>query len=205
LKSLIVATTNNGKLREIRECIKGLDYRICSLADLDDPPEIIEDADTFEGNAKKKATTIAEIYGRPTLSDDSGLEVDALDGAPGVHSARFGSPGLSDQERCELLLDKMRPFRIEEERGCRFRTVMVYATLDSPAVVFQGTMTGTLAFEPRGKTGFGYDPIFIPTGMDKTVAELGPEIKNRISHRAKALHAFSEFIHGRIFRVHSRP
>jgi XTP/dITP diphosphohydrolase len=197
LKSLIVATTNSGKLREITECIKGLDYHICSLADLDDPPEIIEDADTFEGNAQKKATTIAEIYGRPTLSDDSGLEVDALDGAPGVHSARFGGPELSDQERCEFLLDKMRPFRIEEERGCRFQTVMVYATLDSPAVVFTGTMVGTLAFEPRGKTGFGYDPIFIPAGMDKTVAELGPEIKNRISHRAKALRAFSEFIHGR--------
>jgi XTP/dITP diphosphohydrolase len=193
MRPLIVATTNIGKLKEIRATLADLDYDIKSLADLPAPPEIVEDADTFEGNARKKATLIAAKYGIPALSDDSGLEVDALGGAPGVHSARYGGPGLDDKGRYERLLGEMRDVPTEA-RGCRFKTVMVYASPSVDPKIFHGVMEGTVALSPRGNTGFGYDPIFIPTGMDQTVAELGQEIKNRISHRAKALQAFAAFI-----------
>ena len=193
MKSLIVATTNKGKLKEIEKCLKGLDYELKSLSDFENPPSIAEDKDTFEGNALKKAVLVAERYGTAALSDDSGLEVDALGGAPGVHSARYGGPGLDDKGRYEKLLLEMKDVPLEK-RQCRFRTVMVYAFPGRLPEVFTGTMEGALAFAPKGDSGFGYDPVFIPEGMSHTVAELGPEIKNRISHRAKALQAFAEFI-----------
>lgn len=178
---------------EIKACLQGLDWQIKSLADFRDVPQIVEDADTFEGNATKKALIIRDTYGFPTLSDDSGLEVDALCGEPGVHSARYGSPDLDDDGRCKYLLKNLEDTP-SSERTARFLTVMVFAMPQMAPVVFNGTMEGRIADEPKGKSGFGYDPVFIPTGMSSTIAELGPEIKNQISHRAKAINAFYSFI-----------
>ena len=160
--------------------------------DFPDPPQVDEDADSFEGNATKKAVAILNTYGYPALSDDSGLVVDALNGAPGVYSARYGSPELDDKGRYMFLLENLRNIP-EKQRTARFETVMVFAAPHSNVVVFNGTMEGRIATAPRGNTGFGYDPIFIPTGMSQTIAELGPEIKNRISHRSNALRKFQKF------------
>jgi XTP/dITP diphosphohydrolase len=196
LKSIIVATTNPGKRKEIEGSLTGLGYHIKSLADFENPPDIVEDEETFEGNARKKAVIVATMFGTAALSDDSGLEVDALNGAPGVRSARYGVPDLDDRGRYEHLLAEMADIPVPK-RQCRFRCVMVYAAPGREPKSFSGVMEGTLSFRPRGNAGFGYDPVFIPQGMSQTVAELGPEIKNRISHRAKALEAFVDYIRSR--------
>ena len=190
---LIVATGNAGKLREIRARLALDGSEIKGLHDLDISINIIEDADTFEGNALKKAAAVFEALQLPCLSDDSGLEVDALGGRPGVYSARFGGPDLSDAERCEFLLEQLAQTP-DEHRTARFRAVLAYLALDSSPVYFTGTLEGRIAEEPSGIHGFGYDPVFIPEGFDRSLAELGPEIKSRISHRTQALDKFQAYI-----------
>jgi XTP/dITP diphosphohydrolase len=207
---LVIATRNAHKVAEIRAILGGA-FEYLTLRDLHGAPEAIEDADTFEGNAAKKAATLASWLTSKNqadalvLADDSGLEVDALNGAPGAHSARFAalddptfapgknSPDRANNEKLLRLLAKMP----EARRTARFRCALaLIAVPNSPASVgelaanarfFSGACEGRIAFAPSGSGGFGYDPLFIPAGHERSFAELGEDVKNRMSHRGKAL------------------
>jgi XTP/dITP diphosphohydrolase len=198
---ILIATRNAHKVQEIRQILGG-DIEFLTLRDFPDAPEVIEDADTFEGNARKKASELARwLATQPVatsrdifvMADDSGLEVDALNGAPGVHSARFAAGdktkgNSSDAENNAKLLRLLRGVPLEK-RSARFRCVIALVGIrDSTNVqTFAGTCEGQIQLEAHGGHGFGYDPLFIPTGFSKTFAELGDAEKNKISHRARAL------------------
>lgn len=183
---LVVATRNEGKLREIERMLRDLPFRLRSLADYPDVPPVPEDADTYEGNAVRKAVTVARATGEITLADDSGLEIDALGGAPGVRSARLLGEGASDADRNAEILRLIREVP-PERRTARYRAVIAVALPDGRVETFEGTCEGTIALAPRGEGGFGYDPIFYLPELGRTVAELAPEEKDRLSHRGKAL------------------
>lgn len=194
MKTLLVATKNQGKVKEIESRIERLGFSVKSLHDIEKKIEIIEDANTFEGNAIKKAVSASLATGCPTLADDSGLEVDALDGEPGVHSARYGGPGLDDRERCQLLIQNLEGIP-REKRSARFHAVLAY--LESPSktpLVFHGTLEGWISFKAAGTHGFGYDPVFVPNTHTQSLAILGPDVKRKISHRALALGQFIEYL-----------
>ncbi|MGB5694760.1 MAG: RdgB/HAM1 family non-canonical purine NTP pyrophosphatase [Polyangiales bacterium] len=184
---ILVATTNAGKLREYQRLfsdIAGLELH--SLASLPEPIDVVEDCDSFYGNALKKATEIAARAGVPCLADDSGLEVDGLGGGPGVLSARYAGEDATDLQNNEKLLSELSGVS-GEGRKARFRCTIVLVDRDGRELaVVEGTCEGHIGREPRGRHGFGYDPLFIPEGYAKTMAELSPETKNAISHRAKA-------------------
>ena len=180
---LVVATHNPHKAEEISAILKEHDYEILSLKDFPDAPVVIEDGNTFEENSLKKASIIAQHTGLLTLADDSGLEVDALGGKPGVRSARFAATDKKRIHKLLLLLQNVP----ERKRAARFKCAMALSSPKGQTKVVVGICEGNIAFEPLGKTGFGYDPVFLVPGYGKTFAELGPEIKNRISHRAIAL------------------
>jgi XTP/dITP diphosphohydrolase len=219
--TLLIATRNRHKVEEIR-AILGEEFGYLSLADLDGPPEVVEDAGTFAGNASKKAVELAGWLSSSTtgqgrqpggrvfvLADDSGLEVDALGGAPGVHSARFaaldtGVAGNSSTADNNAKLLRLLQAVALPQRSARFHCVLALAPVCCPAEssaspvcyaeeaelrteVFDGACEGRIELAPRGQNGFGYDPLFVPTGYDQTFAELGDAVKNRLSHRAKAL------------------
>ena len=184
---LVLATRNLGKVRELGKLLS--DQRtieILSVKDFPEAPEVIEDGATYEDNAKKKVIHIAEYSGCCALADDSGLEVDALDGAPGVHSARYAGSDASDADRIAKLLSAIKDVP-DDERTARFKCAVAVAEPGGGADVVIGVCDGAIIREPRGDSGFGYDPIFVPYGYDQTFAELGERVKNRISHRAKAL------------------
>ena len=187
LMKLLVATRNKHKLREIREILAELNLDIVSSADIAGLPEIVEDAPTIRENAIKKAVETARFAGMLTLADDSGLEVDALNGAPGVHSARYASAEASYFENNKKLMRELRAVPLEK-RTARFRCVAAVADANGLVDTVEGISNGVIIETERGACGFGYDPLFIPDGQVKTFAELTPEVKNRISHRAKALH-----------------
>ena len=186
---LVLATRNANKLEEIRDVL-GLDpHTVKSSFDYPQIPDVVEDKDTLEGNAIKKATTIAAATGCWALADDSGLEVDALGGAPGVYSARYAGEHCSYLDNCNKLL-----FEMEEKtnRRARFRTVLALVNLVGEVRTLEGAMEGTILTEMRGNGGFGYDPVFMPDGYDLSYAEFDPAEKNRISHRGRALQAAIE-------------
>ncbi len=189
MNRIVVATRNRGKLAEIERRLSGHGLDISSLVDFDENLEIEEDEDTFEGNAIKKARAVFDAFGHPSLSDDSGLEVDAMGGRPGVLSARYGGPSLDDEGRYLLLLKELHDVP-PSLRTARFRTVIAYCPVGGEPTLFHGVLEGTIAQAPAGTHGFGYDPVFVPKGYEQTLAELGPDIKGRISHRAVALDAF---------------
>lgn len=184
---ILIATMNEGKLREYQRLlaqVPGLELE--TMASLSMGVEVDEDRDTFAGNARKKATEIAAVAGVACLADDSGLEVDALGGRPGVHSARYAGEGASDTRNNEKLLAELREVP-DAERTARFRCSIVVVEADGRELAaVDGACEGHIGRELRGTHGFGYDPLFIPAGYDQTMAELGPETKNEISHRAKA-------------------
>ncbi len=182
---LVVATRNKKKLIEIKELLSDLDFNILSLDDFPDIPGIVEDMDTFEDNASKKALLISQMTNRLTLADDSGLEIDFLDGKPGVYSARFAGENATDEDRNKKVLDLLKGVP-KNNRKARFKCVVAIAKDDLLKIV-TGICEGEIAYEPKGRYGFGYDPIFIVSNYNKTFAELGLEIKNKISHRAIAL------------------
>lgn len=182
---LVVATKNPGKLREIRE-IMGSNVRLLSLAEFPDVGDIVEDGRTFEANAIKKALAAAHHTGHVSLADDSGLEVDALDGAPGVYSARFAGERATDEQN-NLKLLRLLEDTPDEQRTARFRCVIAVGAPDGSVQTAQGTSEGRILRNPRGTGGFGYDPLFLVSGERRTFAELPPEEKNRLSHRGKAL------------------
>ena len=185
---LLVATRNAGKLRELNELLGGLPMRCLSLDDMGLSDEVAETGHSFLDNALLKARGYARLSGLVTLADDSGLEVDALDGAPGVQSARWAGPQASDLDRIHLLLERLRGVPAER-RGAQFHCVAAVATLDGVFQTTEGTIRGRIIDEPRGSHGFGYDPVFFIPELGQTMAELAPEVKNRISHRARALTA----------------
>ncbi len=190
--SIVVATTNRGKLAEIRAILGELPVEVLSANQaLSDPPNVIEDGDTFEANALKKAREIAAVTMMLTLADDSGLEVDALGGRPGVRSARFASEGATDAENNAELLRQMCDLG-DADRAARFRCAIAMVDPWSPegeVIVVEGSCEGSVAHQPTGTGGFGYDPLFVVAGQDRTMAELSEDEKNQISHRAKALAA----------------
>lgn len=189
MKQLVFATGNANKLRELRQ-ILGSEYDVRGLADIGCHDDIPETADTFEGNALQKARWVADRYGMDCIAEDSGLEVDALGGAPGVYSARFAGPGHDSAANNALLLEKLKGVT---DRSARFRTVLVLLR-GGEAHVFEGKVEGDILTAPRGTGGFGYDPLFVPKGWTKTFAEAGADEKNTISHRGRAVAAFRSFI-----------
>lgn len=187
LPKLVLASTNKGKILEFREILADLPWKLVGLADFLGAPKIIEDGSTFAENALIKASTIAEYSGELTLADDSGLEVDALNGEPGVYSARYGQPGWNDRERYQFLLEKLRGIPVEK-RTARFRcAVALFNPNNGKVSQVDGTVEGIILDEPRGANGFGYDPVFFIPELEKTMAELTAEEKNRFSHRARAV------------------
>ena len=190
----VLATRNLGKVRELTEMLndcRGLE--VLSLVEFPDAPEVIEDGKTYEENAIKKATQIAEYTGLPTLADDSGLEVDALSGAPGIHSARYAGEGASNTERIQKLLNALKDVP-DPRRTAHFQCTVAIVEPGGQSRVAVSVCDGRIIREPRGAHGFGYDPVFVPSGYDQTFAELGDEVKNRISHRAKAFAMVKELL-----------
>ena len=184
--TLVIATGNRGKFKEFAELLQGLNIDIVPL-DRVGPVEVPpESGDSFQENARLKAVAVAAALRRWVLADDSGLEVDALGGAPGVLSARFGGPGKTDAERCDLLLDKLIGIA-SERRTARFRCVVALAEPGGRVHFAEGACEGRIASAPRGSHGFGYDPVFEIPALGKTMAEVRPEIKNRLSHRSQAV------------------
>ena len=186
---LVIATRNANKLREIRSVLGLNESQVKSSFDFPQIPDVIEDKDTLEGNAIKKAMTIASATGCWALADDSGLEVDALDGAPGVYSARYAGEHCSYIDNCNKLLFELDG---QTNRRARFRTVLALVNLVGEVRTLEGAMDGVITTSMRGSDGFGYDPVFIPEGYELTYAELDPDEKNRISHRGRALQAAIE-------------
>ncbi len=182
---LLLATTNPGKIREITEMLHDIPVQIVSLKEAGITTPVEETGATIYANAVLKAREYARMTGLLTLADDSGIEVDALDGAPGVHSARFAGEHATDEERNNLLLEKLRDVPTAK-RTARFRCVVAIATPDLKIETTEGTIEGQIARGPKGTNGFGYDPLFYVPSLGKHMAELPPEHKNRISHRGKA-------------------
>lgn len=182
---LLLATNNKAKVREYRVLLEGIPCEIITPAELGITLDIDESGETFEENASLKASAYSSMSNLTALADDSGLEVDALGGEPGVLSARYAGEGVSDRERIEYLLTKLTDVPWEQ-RGARFRCVIAIASPDSEVTLCQGECPGIIAFEPKGTGGFGYDPVFYLPELNKTMAELSMEEKNQLSHRGKA-------------------
>jgi len=185
MKKIIFASKNEGKVKEVRHILQGINAEVLSLNDVGFKDEISETADTFEGNAKTKAETIYNKFKLPTIADDSGIVALQLGNEPGVYSARYAGENAKDEENNIKLLKKLKSFP-EPHKG-KFVCSAVYY-FGTEFIVAMGEIAGTIIKEPRGTNGFGYDPLFLPDGYDKTTAELSPEIKNKISHRFNAFY-----------------
>ena len=190
---LLLATRNRHKVTEMQHALAGTGWQVMMLSDFGDAPEVKEDGATFEENARKKARSAAARVEMWTLAEDAGLEVDALGGEPGVRSARYAGEGASDGDRIRKVLGQLISVP-DERRTARFLCVMCLIDTAGKETCFQGRCEGRIAHSARGTTGFGYDPIFIPEGHDKTFAELGLTVKSKISHRARAMQQVIVFL-----------
>lgn len=188
--TLLFATHNLHKLEEVRQAA-GEAFTLKSLADLDCFEEIPETGNTLEENAQIKSSYVFQRFGIPCFADDTGLEVEALDGEPGVYSARYAGPDKDSDRNMDLLLERLRR---SVNRKARFRTVFAF-TDQGGTVLFEGILNGQITFQRRGRHGFGYDPVFQPEGSAKTLAEMTLEEKNRISHRSQALRKLINYLH----------
>ncbi len=192
MKKLFIASKNKGKINEIKSYLKEFGYEIFSLLDTDHIPDVEETGSTFEENALLKARAVFDVVKIPVLSDDSGLEVDYLNGRPGIYSARYSGENAGDKSNNLKLLKELGDLEYDK-RTARFKCVIcMYDGIS--ARYFDGVCEGNIISDPRGDTGFGYDPLFIPMGYSLTFGELGLEVKNRISHRGKALQSFKKYI-----------
>lgn len=198
---IVFATRNQGKLRELRQLLALEGVEVICLDDLPGAPEIEETGKTFAANARLKAEGVMTFCGLPTLADDSGLEVDALDGAPGVHSARYAGKDASDDDRIELLLKNLAQVQ-PAQRTARFRCVVAYADPARPGQVelSDGSCEGQILFERRGAGGFGYDPVFFVPELEQTFAEAPAEVKNKLSHRGRAMAKMAAVLFERLGR-----
>ncbi|MBF0331810.1 MAG: XTP/dITP diphosphatase [Candidatus Omnitrophica bacterium] len=200
MKELLIATKNKGKVREIDNLLGPLGFKVTSLLDHANMPEIIEDAETFRGNAAKKAVVIARHTGVLVMGEDSGLEVDALDGRPGVYSARYSGEQATDESNNDLLLKELSgvPY---EKRTARYRCAMAFADKDALIDVVEGACEGIITSERRGTNGFGYDPLFLIPAYQKTFGELDLTVKQTMSHRAQALKKFLKLLENYLVRT----
>ena len=193
---LFIATSNMNKVKEMKEILSDLDVEVLSKEDVGELPEVEEDRGTFAGNALKKAKVIQQEVNMPTIADDSGLSVEALDGKPGVYSARFAGENATDQENNRKLLGLLSGLE-DDRRRAHFVCVMAFIDEDGNEEIVEGKCHGEIGFEPQGENGFGYDPLFIPDGYQSTFAQLNSEVKNNISHRAKALDKMKQVLSSR--------
>ncbi|MDD6646461.1 MAG: RdgB/HAM1 family non-canonical purine NTP pyrophosphatase [Firmicutes bacterium] len=194
---IVAATQNKHKIQEIDAITREFGMKIISRKDAGVPDvEIVEDGDTFEENSYKKAYEIMKLCGKITIADDSGLEVDCLDGAPGVYSARFAGIDGDDEANNRKLVDLIKDVPYEN-RTARFVSVITMVFPDGESIVARGEVEGHIMLEAKGSNGFGYDPLFVPVGYDRTFGEIESEIKNRISHRANALITLREKLDNR--------
>jgi XTP/dITP diphosphohydrolase len=194
MPQLLIATNNAGKLRELQDMLSVLELTVVGLREIGINVDIAETGTTFEANAVIKASEYARLAGIPTLADDSGLVIDHLGGRPGVHSARYAGETATDEDRLQKVLVEMKD---ASERTARFVCVTALADAVGRVVAsVSGTCEGIITQRPRGLSGFGYDPIFLPKGFDKTFAEIDSETKNRISHRANAVAKIIPFLRG---------
>lgn len=192
MDTIILASRNEHKIKELRETLSPLGIELKSTYDFPELEEVEEDKDTLKGNALKKARYVHKQIGYPALSDDTGLEVDALESRPGVYSARYAGENASYQDNVDKLLDELSDIPAAR-RGAQFRTVVAFVTEDD-SYTFEGVCRGMIISEQRGSGGFGYDPVFVPKAYKKTFAELDSEIKNKISHRGKAIQKFYDWL-----------
>ncbi|MGE5396130.1 MAG: XTP/dITP diphosphatase [Chitinophagales bacterium] len=191
--TLVITTRNQNKKRELLEILNDRSLKLLTLEDFPNVSDIVEDGSTFKENAIKKATTVAAETGKPSLADDSGLEVDALNGMPGVYSARFAGEPSDDIANNNKLLQLLEGVP-GEQRTARFKCVIALAVPNGEYTTVEGSCEGSIGFRPKGSGGFGYDPLFTPKGYELTFAELGSEVKNQISHRARALYEAGKII-----------
>jgi XTP/dITP diphosphohydrolase len=201
---LVVATRNRKKVEEIRRILEGLDVRLLTLDDFPDCPEVEETERSFEGNASKKAREVSAHTGKASVADDSGLEVDALGGEPGVMSARYAGEGASDRDNLDKLLRELRHVPDAERTG-RFVCVIALARPDGTMVTFHGKVEGTIGAEPHGESGFGYDPVFCPEGNERTFAEMSGKEKDALSHRGEALRKMRGYLDSTLKERGQRP
>ncbi len=187
MKEIVIATKNEHKIIEMKQMLTKLGYKVLTLFDFDEFPDIIEDKDTFKGNAEKKAKELSDYLGKDVIADDSGLEVFILDNAPGVYSARYAGEHVTYDDNNSLLLQNMEPYPNQEDRKARFVTTMCLYQRGKESLFFEGYLLGHIALKYKGNNGFGYDPIFIVEGDTRHLAEYSLEEKNKISHRALAL------------------
>ena len=185
---LVLASKNGKKLAEMRDILSHMGVEVCLQSEAGVDVDVEETGTTFEENSLLKARAVMQASGLPAIADDSGLCVDALGGAPGVYSARYGGPGLDDTGRYRLLLENMRG----QPRGAKFVSVITLCMPNGDVITARGECPGTLAYAPQGENGFGYDPVFFVPEKKKTFAQLTPEEKNAISHRGRALAVFQE-------------
>lgn len=190
--TIVLASNNNDKLREIREILEGSDIQIISQREAGCDFEAEENGLSFQENARIKAVAAMEATGLPAVADDSGLEVSALDGAPGIYSARYGGEGLSYDFKCRMILDELSGF---EDRSARFVCSVVCVFPNGDEICAEGIVDGSIGMTPEGNGGFGYDPIFVPEGSVHSIACLSDQEKNAISHRGKAFRDFAEKLH----------
>lgn len=195
MKELVIASKNHGKIREIEQAFAGLPVKVIALSAFGDIPDAIEDGNTFQENARIKAEFYGKLTGKACLADDSGLEVAALEGQPGVYSARYAGENATDADNNAKLLHEL------EAKQCsnaiaRFRCALVFRDCDGTIITCDGSCEGTILSEPRGADGFGYDPLFFVTSLQKSMAEISLVEKNRISHRGIALSKMAKQLAG---------
>jgi len=188
---IVIATKNEGKIREIERILELENVEFLTFGDFKDWPQVEESGSAFKENAILKAQAVSSFTGLPVLADDSGLEVDVLGGEPGVMSARYAGPHCLTADNNAKLLEKLEGIH-SPKRTARFRCVAAFAGYNGILLLAEGNCSGHIALEPRGSGGFGYDPLFIPNGYAKTIAELSAEEKNKISHRGKAFRALKK-------------
>ena len=194
MKELIVASRNKGKIAEIKELLNDLPYKVTSLLDYPNLPDVVEDGKTYKANALKKAMEIAKLTAKMTMSDDSGIEVKALGNAPGIYSARFAGKGASEADKNQKLFTMLKGIPMSK-RQARYRCVMALVDGKGKTVgIVDGTCSGYITTEERGRNGFGFDPLFLLKRYNKTFGELPPGVKKKISHRARALKKFKILI-----------
>lgn len=197
-RTLVVSTGNQHKVEEIKNILKGLPIEVVSKKDIGlGSLDVIEDGETLEQNSLKKAGALAEKVEYMVLADDSGLFVDILNGEPGVYSSRYAGEEGNDSKNNSKLLEKLKDVPLIN-REAKFKTVISLIMENKEKIVVLGECKGKIGFEPKGKNGFGYDPLFIPEGYDKTFGELGEEVKNKISHRARALENLKEALNKKL-------
>lgn len=195
---IVLATRNEKKIEEIKRVIGDMPVSILTIDAFPECPEVEEEGVTFQENAVRKATTVAQCTGKPSLADDSGLEVNTLSNAPGVLSSRYAGEGATDRKNIEKLLHEMRSI-VDEERNARFVCCLALAFPDGRVEIFSGQVEGRIGREPKGSHGFGYDPLFYPEGHNKTFAEMPADDKDTLSHRGKALREFQKYLRGGYF------